>query len=88
MSAAGDSKSQIIWHAVLNQGVTCGQVNFSAHPRCKNRTLTSDVKQRIQRSQHNTPNANNSHKTKKNFTGFYTDGKHNFSVLTYSLSKI
>ena len=37
-----------------------------AHPV----TLTSDVKQR---SQHNRPNANNSYKTKKNFTGFYTE---------------
>ena len=36
-------------------------------------TLTSDVKQRKQRSQHNSPNPNNSYKTKKNFTGFYTE---------------
>ena len=35
-------------------------------------TLTSDVKQRKQRSQHNSPNPNNSYKTKKKFTGFYT----------------
>ena len=31
--------------------------------------LTSDVKQR---SQHNSPNPNNSYKTKKKFTGSYT----------------
>ena len=36
-------------------------------------TLTSDVKQRKQRSQHNRPNPNNGYKTKKNFTGFYTE---------------
>ena len=36
-------------------------------------TLTSDVKQRKQRSQHNRPNPNNRYKTKKNFTGFYTE---------------
>ena len=36
-------------------------------------TLTSDAKQRKQRSQHNSPNPNNSYKTKKNFTGFYTE---------------
>ena len=41
-------------------------------------TLTSDVKQRIQRSQHNRPNPNNSYKTKKKFTGFYTEVKPNF----------
>ena len=33
-------------------------------------TLSSDVKQRIQRSQHNRPNSNNNYKTKKNFTVF------------------
>ena len=36
-------------------------------------TLTSDVNQRKQRSQHNRPNPNSSYKTKKNFTGFYTE---------------
>ena len=35
--------------------------------------LTSDVKQRKQRSQHNGPNPNNSYKTKKKFTGSYTE---------------
>ena len=35
--------------------------------------LTSDVKQRKQRSQQNTPNPNNSYKTKKKFTGSYTE---------------
>ena len=35
--------------------------------------LTSDVKQRKQRSQHNSPNPNNSYKTKKKFTGSYTE---------------
>ena len=34
---------------------------------------TSDVKQRNQRSQHNSPNPNNSYKTKKKFTGSYTE---------------
>ena len=36
-------------------------------------TLTSDVKDRKQRSQHNRPNLNNNYKTKKNFAGFYTE---------------
>ena len=36
--------------------------------------LTSDVKQRKQRSQHNSPNPNNSYKTKKKFTGSCTEG--------------
>ena len=36
-------------------------------------TLTSDLKERKQGSQHNRPNLNNSYKTKKNFTGFYTE---------------
>ena len=35
--------------------------------------LTSDVKQRKQRSWHNNPNPNNSYKTKKKFTGSYTE---------------
>ena len=36
--------------------------------------LTSDVKQRKQRSQHNRLNPNISYKTKKKFTGSYTKG--------------
>ena len=39
--------------------------------------LTSDVKQRKQRNQHNSPNPNNSYKTKKKFTGSYTEGNPN-----------
>ena len=35
--------------------------------------LTSDVEQRKQRSQHNGLNPNNCHKTKKKFTGSYTE---------------
>ena len=33
----------------------------------------SDVEQRLQRSQNNRQNEHNSDKTKKNFTGFYTE---------------
>ena len=40
--------------------------------------LTSDVKQRKQRSQHNGPNPNNNYKTKKKFTGSYTEGNPDF----------
>ena len=47
--------------------------------------LTSDVKQRKQRSQHNSPNPNNSYKTKKKFTGSYTEV--NPKILSLSLSK-
>ena len=36
-------------------------------------TLTSDVKQRKQRSQHSRPNPNHSYKTKNKFTGFHTE---------------
>ena len=58
--------------------------------------LTSDVKQRKQRSQHNNPNPNNSYKTKKKFTGSYTEvnpknllkTKMSFRLSVYSLRRI
>ena len=43
--------------------------------------LTSDVKQRKQRSQHNSPNPNNSYKTKKKFPGSYTEGNPDLDLL-------
>ena len=47
--------------------------------------LTSDVKQRKQRSQHNNPNPNNSYKTK--FTGSYTEVNPNYLPLKGALSR-
>ena len=45
-------------------------------------------KERKQGSQHNRPNPNNSYKTKKNFTGFYTEVNPSFwSVLESSGNK-
>ena len=43
--------------------------------------LTSDVKQRKQRSQHNFPKPNNSYKAKKKFTSSYTEGNPYFRIL-------
>ena len=40
----------------------------------------SDVEQRKQRSQNNRWNEHNSDKTKKNFTGFYTEGNPEYLV--------